>query len=193
MLRYKSWVWAVVGVIVVILLLLWWLGGSQPEAAPGVVPAGEPAATGQFVAGPLAPELAGRVDFYAHEGGTFVSVQLEGLPLYSPADIGVAPVGPHGFHVHEHGACEVGEPEDPFDSSGGHWNPDEQPHGNHAGDFPVLFSQQGSAQQTFVTNRFSPEDVVGLSVVVHQNPDDFRTQPAGDSGLRLGCAVITAL
>ncbi|NLG83160.1 MAG: superoxide dismutase family protein, partial [Firmicutes bacterium] len=65
-----------------------------------------------------------------------------------------------------------------------------QPHGNHAGDFPVLFSNHGRARMGFFTDRFKVVDVVGRAAIIHENPDDYRTQPAGASGRRLACGVI---
>ena len=79
---------------------------------------------------------------------------------------------------------------DPFTSAGGHWNPDNQPHGNHAGDFPVLFSNDGYAEMQFFTNRFKPKDVIGKAIIIHQNPDDYRSQPSGNAGKRLACGII---
>lgn len=139
--------------------------------------------------GPLAPDIRGVVTFREVRGGTWVSVRVRGLPPFRPATNG-DPVGPHGFHIHEVGNCVVGDPQDPFQAAGEHWNPDNQPHGNHAGDFPVLFSNNGVAVMKFFTNRFRPADVVGLSVLIHENPDDYRTQPTGDSGRRLACGII---
>lgn len=143
-----------------------------------------------ILGGPLAPQLKGTVLFKDVPGGTEVLAEIYGLPLYQPASGDNAPIGPHGFHIHEHGSCEIGDPENPFLAAGGHWSPDNQPHGNHAGDFPVLFSNSGYALMAFFTNRFKPVDVVGRSVVIHQNPDDYRSQPAGDAGKRLACGVI---
>lgn len=140
--------------------------------------------------GPLAPRLRGTVLFEDAPGGTWVSVDVVGLPPYQPAEDGKQPVGPHGFHVHVNGDCTVGNPDNPFASAGGHWNPTNQPHGNHAGDFPVLFSNNGRAIMSFFTDRFRVEDVIGRSVIIHQNPDDYRTQPAGNSGKRLACGLI---
>ncbi|MDI3547125.1 MAG: superoxide dismutase, Cu-Zn family [Halanaerobiales bacterium] len=140
--------------------------------------------------GPLAPFIRGIVTFRSVPGGTEVYARISGLPPYKPARDGKPPIGPHGFHIHEKGNCEVGDPENPFQAAGGHWNPDNQPHGNHAGDFPVLFSNNGIARMCFFTNRFKPKDVVGRAVIIHQNPDDYRTQPAGDAGKRLACGVI---
>lgn len=140
--------------------------------------------------GPLAPQLRGTVLFKDVPGGTEVLAEVYGLPPYKPASGEDAPIGPHGFHIHEHGNCEIGDPDNPFLAAGGHWNPDNQPHGNHAGDFPVLFSNNGYALMAFFTKRFKPVDVVGRSVVIHENPDDYRSQPAGDAGKRLACGVI---
>lgn len=140
--------------------------------------------------GPLAPFLHGMVTFRDVASGTEVCVEVEGLPEYQPAQNGNQPIGPHGFHIHEYGTCEVGNPADPFMQAGEHWNPDNQPHGNHAGDFPVLFSNNGHSKMCFFTDRFNVTDVVGKSVIIHENPDDYRTQPSGDSGKKLACGVI---
>ncbi len=140
--------------------------------------------------GPLAPQINGMVTFESVPGGTKVTAAIYGLPPYSPAQNGEAQIGPFGFHLHENGSCEAGNPEAPFEAAGQHWNPDNQPHGNHAGDFPVLFSNDGFSRMCFFTNRFQPEDVIGKTVIIHQSPDDYRTQPAGDSGKRLACGLI---
>ncbi|WP_418790489.1 superoxide dismutase family protein [Phosphitispora sp. TUW77] len=153
-----------------------------------------PVDTGDAVAyikgGPLAPDINGIVIFRNAAGGSIVSADISGLPPYRPAEGEKNPVGPHGFHIHKIGNCQVGDPNEPFKAAGEHWNPDNQPHGNHAGDFPVLFSNQGRAMMTFFTDRFRVEDIIGKAVIIHQNPDDYRTQPAGDAGKRLACGVI---
>ncbi len=140
--------------------------------------------------GPLAPGMEGVVTFKNVPGGVEVCIDIRGLPPYRPAADGQDQVGPHGFHIHESGNCEVGDPNDPFKAAGEHWNPTNQPHGNHAGDFPVIFSNNGYARMCFFTNKFRVQDVIGKSVVIHQGPDDYRTQPAGNSGKRLACGVI---
>jgi Cu-Zn family superoxide dismutase len=123
-------------------------------------------------------------------GGTEVCIQVMGLPAYSPETNGKSPIGPHGFHIHEMGNCSIDKPDEPFMLSGGHWNPTNQPHGNHAGDFPVLFSNNGYSRMCFFTNKFYVRDILGKSVVIHQNPDDYRTQPAGNAGDRIACGII---
>ncbi|MFZ7130889.1 MAG: superoxide dismutase family protein [Eubacteriales bacterium] len=140
--------------------------------------------------GPIAPDLKGTVTFNDVYNGTMVCAAISGLPPYKPAKGNQSPIGPHGFHIHENGSCTIGDPDEPFQSAGGHWNPDKQPHGNHAGDFPVLFSNNGMARTCFFTNRFRVNDIIGKSIIIHQSPDDYRTQPAGDSGKRLACGII---
>ncbi|MDQ0252707.1 Cu-Zn family superoxide dismutase [Evansella vedderi] len=140
--------------------------------------------------GPLAPEISGAVYFKDVPGGCCVCAEVHGLPAYQPTTNDESPIGPHGFHLHEKGTCEIGNPNEPFLAAGDHWNPANQPHGNHAGDFPVLFSNNGYSHLSFFTNRFKVADVIGKTVIIHENPDDYRTQPCGNAGRRLACGVI---
>lgn len=133
------------------------------------------------------PDINGTVEFIQVPGGTRVNVYVRGLPEYKPATNATPPIGPHGFHIHEEGICE--ESKD-FISAGGHYNPYNQPHGNHAGDFPVLFSNNGIASMSFFTNKFKPTDIINKAVIIHENPDDYRTQPAGDARERIACGII---
>ena len=94
-----------------------------------------------------------------------------------------------GFHIHTGETC-TGNEEDPFADTGLHYNPDSCPHPEHAGDLPPLFGNNGYALTMFYTNRFVPEEVIGHTVVIHDMPDDFHTQPAGDSGSKIACAEI---
>ena len=148
------------------------------------------AAIAHIKGGPLAPGLRGTVVFGSVPGGTWICVNAKGLPQFQPGKSGKQPIGPHGFHIHEKGSCEAGDPMEPFKAAGGHWNPANQPHGNHAGDFPVLFSNDGMARMCFFTDKFKVADVIGKAVIIHESPDDYRSQPAGDAGRRLGCGII---
>jgi Cu-Zn family superoxide dismutase len=140
--------------------------------------------------GPLATQLRGTVLFTDVPGGTWVCIRVSGLPDYKAAKDKEQPVGPHGFHIHEKGSCEAGDPKEPFKAAGEHWNPTNQPHGNHAGDFPVLFSNKGMARMCFFTDKFRTQDIIGKAVIIHESPDDYRSQPAGNAGRRLGCGII---
>lgn len=129
--------------------------------------------------------LHGRVYFYDVYGGTIVIAEVYGLPDGQGNKDGQF----FGFHIHEGEDCE-GTPEDPFADTKGHDNPKGVPHPYHAGDLPPLLSSSGAAWSAVYTGRFHPDDVVGKTVVVHDMPDDFRSQPAGDSGRKIACGKI---
>ena len=108
---------------------------------------------------------------------------------------GLKPATAHGFHIHEKGDCSSGDGM----SAGGHFNPSNTAHGqhghgvHHAGDLPSLQADaNGTATFSFTSNDFAnPTNIVGRSLIVHRDPDDYTTQPTGNSGPRLACAVIT--
>lgn len=143
-----------------------------------------------LIAGPDYPSITGLITFADTPDGTVVCADVRGLPPYRPAIGAQSPVGPFGFNIHEGSQCCIGDPEKPFEGCGGHWNPTNQPHGNHAGDFPVLVASNGRARMCFATDRFTVEDVLGRTVIIHENPDDYRTQPSGNSGKRIACGSI---
>jgi len=110
---------------------------------------------------------------------------------------GLKPDGEHGFHVHEKGDCTSGDGM----SAGGHFNPAAKPHGSmamgehHAGDMPNLKADSyGNANATFEVPGLAigsgAADIVGKGLIVHRDPDDYKSQPAGNAGPRLACAVI---
>ena len=136
------------------------------------------------------PQVGGTVGFKGVKNGTWVDVNVYGLPEYRAAAGDMPQVGPHGFHIHSGADCGNAGGEEPFEDAGSHWNPDGQPHGNHKGDFPALFSNHGKAAMLFFTDRFTPEEVIGKTVIIHLSPDDYKTQPAGGSGERIACGVI---
>ena len=118
--------------------------------------------------------------------------------LVAASFTGLAPGG-HGFHIHETGDCSAPD----ASSAGGHFNPTGKPHGHphkgehHAGDLPMLTADANgnaslNATLTSVTLREGPSNIVGRAVIVHSAPDDFTTQPTGNSGGRLACGVIVA-
>jgi Cu-Zn family superoxide dismutase len=115
-------------------------------------------------------------------------------------DLTAAPPGKHGFHVHATGKCE---PPD-FKSAGPHFNPDQTKHGfmtpegPHAGDLPNLHVPADGKLQVEVlepTVTLSGEapllDADGSALVIHAGADDYKTDPAGNSGDRIACGVIT--
>jgi Cu-Zn family superoxide dismutase len=109
---------------------------------------------------------------------------------------GLKPGAQHGFHVHEKGDCSSGDGM----SAGGHFNPAGKPHGpqsgdHHAGDMPNLVADaSGNASASFTIHGVSigsgAADIVGKGLIVHRDPDDYKSQPVGNAGPRLACAVI---
>ena len=127
-----------------------------------------------------------------------VTFKTIGSKVLVSAEIrGLKPNAEHGFHVHEKGDCSSGDGM----STGGHFNPDGKPHGahgsgaNHVGDLPSLVADMnGNAKLTFETTAITvgsgATDVIGRGLIVHRDPDDYKTQPTGNAGPRLACAVI---
>lgn len=74
--------------------------------------------------------------------------------------------------------------------TGGHVNPENTLHPNCAGDLPPLLGNQGMAYILVLTDRFRVSDILGKTVVIHGDPDDFHTQPAGNSGMKIACGMI---
>jgi superoxide dismutase, Cu-Zn family len=110
---------------------------------------------------------------------------------------GLRPDREHGFHIHEAGDCGSGDGM----SAKGHFNPHMKPHGHHAsgerhaGDLPALKADQnGRARLEHELDIISVSpgaaSIVGRGLIVHADPDDYKTQPTGNAGARLACAVI---
>lgn len=131
------------------------------------------------------PRLTGKALFYPFWTGTLVFIYAAGLP-YSEAK---CPDNICAFHIHGGNAC-TGTKEEPFANAGTHYNPANCPHPAHAGDLPPLFSNHGAAMQMFYTERFTPQDIIGKTAIIHRKPDDFTTQPSGNPGEMIACGVI---
>jgi len=164
----------------------WW-GSSSSSSAASTSAATKAAAT---LSGKSGTNTGGRVTFDQQTGGgVMVVVSVTGLP----------PGTTHGFHIHEKGDCSAPDAM----SAGGHFNPTGKPHGqmtmpdHHAGDMNNLVADSsGNARVQFlmpdVTVAPGPNGVIGRAVVVHKDPDDYHTQPTGNSGGRIACGVIAA-
>ena len=130
-------------------------------------------------------KAVGTASFSMKNGKVHMKVEMTGL---TP--------GPHAIHLHDKGDCSAPDAA----SAGGHWNPTEQPHGksdaprHHAGDLPSLRADaSGTVKFSVEASAFrvgsGPNDVIGKGLIVHRDPDDY-SQPSGNSGPRLACAVI---
>jgi len=121
-----------------------------------------------------------------------------GLVLVTAKVSGLKPNQEHGIHAHEKGDCSSGDGM----STGGHFNPSGKPHGpqdadHHAGDMPgIKADANGNASASFtlsgVTIGSGTSDLVGRGLILHAGPDDYKTQPTGNSGARIACGVIKA-
>ena len=151
-----------------------------------VTPGSDPSAVGV-----LQPTIGNSVT------GPVTFKQLGDSVLVTGTISGLKPNQEHGFHVHERGDCSGGDGM----GSGGHFNPDVRAHGahgqgsHHAGDLPSLKADaSGKAEVNFISKTISVasgvNQIVGRGLIVHRDPDDFKTQPTGNSGPRLACAVI---
>lgn len=133
------------------------------------------------------PNIHGTVQFYQTKNGVLIAAEIGGLPYFH----GVCQHPVFGFHIHDGSQCE-GDLHDPFSGAMSHYNPKGCDHPFHAGDMPPLFSNHGYAFSVFLSDRFSLSEVIGKTVIIHGKPDDFITQPSGNSGVKLGCGIITA-
>jgi len=128
----------------------------------------------------------GSVRAWQTAGGVSFRITAAGLPH-----------GVHGIHVHSVGRCEGPD----FASAGPHWNPAGRKHGfsnpagHHAGDLPnVEVAANGVLGATVVLPGASIADLLdadGAALVIHAAADDYATDPSGNSGARIACAVIT--
>lgn len=134
--------------------------------------------------------IHGIVFFNETSAGVQMKAIINGLPV--PAIVRCnQPI--FGFHIHEGNACS-GTTEEPFKNALGHYNPNHCPHPYHAGDLPPLFANQnGNAEMSFITDRFTIEEIIDRVMIIHLNPDDFHTQPSGNSGPMIACGKITKI
>lgn len=112
---------------------------------------------------------------------------------------GLKPEQAHGMHIHEAGDCSAPD----ATSAKGHFDPFGKPHGHpstnerHAGDLPALRADKSGRAKVVtevdvITVTPGPAGIVGRGLIIHADPDDYKTQPTGNSGARLACGVIRA-
>jgi Cu-Zn family superoxide dismutase len=164
---------------------LWFMAiGALVAGCAAMAPSG-PSAVADLAA-TTGNAVAGNVTFTQKGDKVVVVAKVTGLAA-----------GSHGFHLHEKGDCSSGDGM----SAGGHFNPLGKPHAHpstpdrHAGDMPMLVADAAgnaslTAELDVITIGGGAADVIGKGVIVHKDPDDFKTQPTGNSGARLACGVV---
>ncbi len=127
--------------------------------------------------------------------------ETDGVKIHIKGDGFSKDTKQHAFHIHEKGICD---PEEKFESAGGHYNPHDKEHGkhadkgHHAGDFENIDVDDGEVDIEFTTDQISLDEEAdntvfskdGTSFVIHAGTDDYKSQPAGDAGDRIICGVI---
>lgn len=117
------------------------------------------------------PAISGYANFYSMNSGTIVEVEVTGLPYEN----NICSIPFFGMHIHD---------------GDSHYNPDNCPHPAHRGDLPPLLGNQGTAWTSFYTNRFTPKELRGKMLVIHQKYDDFTSQPSGNAGEMIATGII---
>jgi superoxide dismutase, Cu-Zn family len=163
--------------------------------SPAVATATEPTATAETTAEAgvqLSPTQGNTAN-----GGLKITAAGSGVQISGVVQ-GLKPDSEFGFHFHEKGDCSAPD----ATSAGAHFNPTSQQHGNpqaqphHAGDMlNVKSDAQGVAEVSIDNPDVSLQsgqsnDIVGKALVLHAKPDDYQTQPSGDSGDRIACGTV---
>lgn len=135
-------------------------------------------------------ESYGNAYLQEEDNGVMMTLALTGLPP-----------GTHGIHIHEVGKCEPPK----FESAGAHFNPTNKEHGKlnpngyHLGDLPNLeIGEDGNVDLNFLAEGLTLQkdqpnsllDSDGSAIVIHESADDYKTDPAGNSGARIACGAI---
>lgn len=161
------------------------------------------AATTENAAAPAAPAIAPLIQLIDTTGSGVGSIEPgeDAKEVTLKLSINRLPAGTHAVHLHEVGLCD---PEVGFKTAGAHWNPAGRKHGRdnpagaHLGDL-ANFEVTGSGDTTtsvvlagirYAQGDHKLADADGTSIVIHAKPDDYKTDPSGDSGDRVACAVL---
>lgn len=134
------------------------------------------------------PDIRGTVILKKKSNGVLITAEIFNLPFES----GRCKNRFFAFHIHDGDSC-TGNPRDQFANAGVHFNPDRCPHPMHAGDLPPLLECNGYAYFSVLTNRFTIDEVINKTIIIHDKPDDFSTQPSGNAGNKIACGKILPL
>ena len=131
------------------------------------------------------PKISGVVTFKETKNGVLVTAKINNLPQSKDKCKGRF----FGFHIHEGTSC-TGNSEDEFANAKSHLNPNSCPHPFHIGDLPPLIENNGYAYMSVLISKFKIKDILGKVIIIHDSPDDFTSQPSGNSGTKIACGKI---
>ena len=131
------------------------------------------------------PNINGSITFKETKTGVIVTAKINGLPQSKNSCTGRF----FGFHIHEGNSCS-GNANDEFANTKSHLNTTNCPHPFHIGDLPPLIENNGYTYMSVLINKFKLKDILGKVVIIHDMPDDFTTQPSGNSGTKIACGKI---
>lgn len=190
-------------ILFVAALAMFGCGRNEPASSASTPPpeadASRSATPPATTAEPAQPHSANLVPTRNNKANGVLELNaVDGAVVITGRMAGLTPSAEHGFHVHETGDCSAPD----ASSAGGHFNPTSQKHGNpgspphHLGD---MFNLQSDAQGNADVNARidgatlgdrGANDLVGKAIIVHAGPDDYTSQPSGNSGGRIACGVI---
>ncbi len=161
---------------------------GQPTSLPTRMPTGSVSRAIAHLVGASGSLVSGTLTLTQATVGVRIQGDLGGL----------TPGSTHGFHVHETGDCSAAD----ASSAGGHFNPGRSPHGkagtasHHAGDIDNVTADPSGVAHVDATvsgtalGGAGNTNILGRALVLHAAPDDYRTQPSGNSGTRIACGVV---
>lgn len=129
-------------------------------------------------------KIEGTICFYSYLKGTILLYEINHLPKSTSCHSGI-----FGFHIHEGHTC-LNDTDIPYKKTKNHYNPNHCHHPYHLGDLPPVFANNGIAWSMVYIDKFSIKDIIGRTIVIHANADDFHTQPSGHSGKKIACGEI---
>lgn len=146
----------------------------------------QPQAYAHIFGSPQYASIQGNVYFYQISLGVLVAAEVFGLPQSDENCMEKI----FGFHIHGGHSC-TGNETDPFADTGTHFAiaPCTK-HPYHAGDLPPLFGNDGTAFLITLTDRFSIKEILGKTIIIHSQADDFASQPGGNAGQKMACGMI---